>query len=86
VFFMDATGQVFHTYSAYARGAEPTLGTYMFLDLTPRGRNETGPNFDFTDWVRHHDRYGAGGFVDPTGRYVSAKGPDSCCDAEEGVS
>jgi predicted dithiol-disulfide oxidoreductase (DUF899 family) len=35
------------------------LGTYVVLDLTPKGRNETGPNFNLTDWVRHHDRYSA---------------------------
>lgn len=57
VFFRDASGAIFHTYSAYARGAEELLGTYMWLDLTPKGRNETGPAFDLTDWVRHHDRY-----------------------------
>ena len=57
VFFRDASGAIFHTYSAYARGAEELLGTYMWLDLTPKGRNETGPAFDLTDWVKHHDRY-----------------------------
>jgi len=79
VFFKDETGAVFHTYSTYARGGEWGLGAYRFLDLTPKGRNETGPNHALTDWVRHHDRYGAGGFVDPTGRYVPAKSADSCC-------
>ena len=29
----------------------------MILDLTPKGRNETGPNRNLTDWVRHHDQY-----------------------------
>lgn len=57
VFYKDAAGDIFHTYSAYARGAEALLGTYMFLELTPKGRNETGPAFNLTDWVRHHDRY-----------------------------
>jgi predicted dithiol-disulfide oxidoreductase (DUF899 family) len=57
VFYRDAAGEVFHTYSSYARGLEELLGTYMWLDLTPKGRNETGPSFDLTDWVRHHDRY-----------------------------
>ena len=57
VFFRDASGEIFHTYSGFARGAEELLGTYMWLDLTPKGRNETGPAFDLTDWVRHHDRY-----------------------------
>ncbi|HEY1461971.1 MAG TPA: thioredoxin family protein [Terriglobales bacterium] len=69
VFYKDANGDIFHTYSQYSRGGEAALGTYHFLDLTPKGRNETGPGFNLTDWVRHHDRYGSGGLVQPTGRY-----------------
>ncbi len=69
VFYKDSNGDIFHTYSQYARGGEGALGTYFFLDLTPMGRNENGPGFNLTDWVRHHDRYGAGGLVQPTGRY-----------------
>jgi len=57
VFIKDDTGAIFHTYSAYARGDERDLGAYMFLDLTPRGRQENGPNFNLTDWVRRHDKY-----------------------------
>ena len=57
VFLKDESGAIFHTYSAYARGDERGLGAYMFLDLTPKGRNETGPNFNLTDWVRRHDEY-----------------------------
>ncbi len=58
VFYKDATGDIFHTYSTYARGAEELLGTYMVLDLTPKGRNENGPNHNLMDWVRRHDEYG----------------------------
>lgn len=72
VFYRDDAGAIFHTYSNYGRGAEEILGTYMVLDLTPKGRNETGPNRDLTDWVRHHDRYDAAGVVEPTGRYRAA--------------
>jgi predicted dithiol-disulfide oxidoreductase (DUF899 family) len=32
---------------------------YMYLDLTPKGRNETGPRFNLMDWVLHHDNYDA---------------------------
>jgi len=53
VFYKDETGNIFHTYSSYARGAEELLTTYMVLDLTPKGRNETG----VMDWVRRHDEY-----------------------------
>jgi predicted dithiol-disulfide oxidoreductase (DUF899 family) len=74
VFYKDDTGDVFHTYSSYGRGGDLMLGTYNILDLMPKGRNETGPNHNLTDWVRHHDRYDEGGFVAPTGRYVPASG------------
>jgi predicted dithiol-disulfide oxidoreductase (DUF899 family) len=57
VFFKDAAGQVFHTYSTYGRGGDLLLGAYNFLDLTPKGRNETGPSHDLTDWVQRHDEY-----------------------------
>jgi predicted dithiol-disulfide oxidoreductase (DUF899 family) len=74
VFYKDSEGDIFHTYSSYARGGDLMLGTYNILDLMPKGRNETGPNHNLTDWVRHHDRYDDGGFVDPTGRYVVETG------------
>ncbi|HUL08271.1 MAG TPA: thioredoxin family protein [Candidatus Acidoferrum sp.] len=57
VFAKDSSGAVFHTYSAFARGAEPLLGGYFFLDLVPKGRDEAGLPFTMA-WVRHHDRYG----------------------------
>lgn len=53
VFYKDANGDVFHTYSSYGRGGEEVLGAYMLLDITPVGRNESGP----MDWVRRHDEY-----------------------------
>lgn len=58
VFYKDENGDIYHTYSAYARGGEALIGAYSYLDLTPKGRNETGPNHDLRDWVRHHDKYG----------------------------
>jgi predicted dithiol-disulfide oxidoreductase (DUF899 family) len=72
VFYKDDSGKVFHTYSSYARGGEELLGSYSLIDLTPKGRQENGPTFTLGDWVRHHDRYQASGFVDPTGRYREA--------------
>jgi predicted dithiol-disulfide oxidoreductase (DUF899 family) len=53
IFTKDETGQVFHTYSSYARGGELLLGALNWLDLTPKGRNETGT----MSWVRLHDEY-----------------------------
>jgi predicted dithiol-disulfide oxidoreductase (DUF899 family) len=57
VFVKDEAGDVFHTYSSYGRGGEELITTYMVLDLTPKGRNETGPRHNLTDWVRRHDEY-----------------------------
>lgn len=57
VFYKDENGDIFHTYSSYARGGEAQLITYSYLDIAPKGRNETGPHHDLTDWVKHHDRY-----------------------------
>ena len=55
VFYKNEKGDVFHTYSTYARGLDILVGTYNFLDLVPKGRDE---NPDSTmDWVRRHDRY-----------------------------
>ena len=69
--FLRRGGDVFHTYSAYARGLDPLLGTYHYLDLTPFGRGEGWggmPNLDGQGqaWLRHHDKYGSGD-------------SDSCC-------
>jgi predicted dithiol-disulfide oxidoreductase (DUF899 family) len=57
VFYKDAAGAVFHTYSSYARGVEMLANTYNFLDIAPKGRDEARFEFPMA-WVRHHDRYG----------------------------
>ena len=53
VFFRDPDGNVFHTYSAYARGIDLVNTAYNYLDLVPKGRDENSP----LDWIRHHDKY-----------------------------
>src|SRR5438128_1234864 len=40
VFYKDEHGDVFHTYSAYARGLDLLVGAYNYLDLAPKGRDE----------------------------------------------
>jgi predicted dithiol-disulfide oxidoreductase (DUF899 family) len=57
VFVRDADGKIYHTYSCFGRGDETALTTYAYLDLTPKGRNETGPTFSLMDWVKRHDQY-----------------------------
>jgi predicted dithiol-disulfide oxidoreductase (DUF899 family) len=53
VFAKDEAGEVFHTYSTYARGLEELVGSLMILDRAPKGRNETTT----MNWVRRHDEY-----------------------------
>jgi len=88
VFCQDAGGDVFHTYSSYGRGLEQLVGTYMILDLVPKGRDEDKLGFTM-EWVRHHDRYGTDEFADPTKPYWPAtESPSSttcsCGSAETG--
>ena len=56
VFYRDARGAVYHTYSCYARGIDMMNTAYHYLDLVPKGRDEEGLAFT-QDWVRYHDRY-----------------------------
>jgi predicted dithiol-disulfide oxidoreductase (DUF899 family) len=56
VFYRDAKGGIFHTYSAYARGLDILIGAYNFLDLTPKGRHEDALPWTMA-WVRRHDEY-----------------------------
>jgi predicted dithiol-disulfide oxidoreductase (DUF899 family) len=56
VFYKDAEGKVFHTYSTYSRGIDIVNGAYHFIDMTPKGRDEgDAPQH----WVRPHDEYPA---------------------------
>ena len=85
VFAKAATGEVFHTYSTYARGLDILMGTYNLLDLVPKGRDEDRLAFTMS-WVRHHDRYAEGYFVDPAKRYEQPKSTVSSCCSGEGSS
>jgi predicted dithiol-disulfide oxidoreductase (DUF899 family) len=58
VFARDEAGNVFHTYSCYARGLDMLNGAYHLLDLVPKGRDEAGLSYPMA-WVRRHDRYGS---------------------------
>lgn len=82
--FLRIGDDVFHTYSAYARGLEPLLTTCHLLDLTAYGRQEEWEDspkgwpqtsIKNGDWLRHHDKYGE-----------PQQGVDSCCHRKEGQS
>jgi predicted dithiol-disulfide oxidoreductase (DUF899 family) len=77
VFYKDAAGNMFHTYSSYGRGLDILIGAYNFLDLAPKGRDEDGLAWSMA-WVRHHDRYD-GAAVDSAATYIEPK-TTSCCD------
>lgn len=80
-FACNAAGEVFHTYSTYSRGLDPLVGTYQWLDLAPRGRDEDGLEHPMA-WVRHRDRYDQEYRVDATQPYTPPVGAISrprCC-------
>lgn len=81
VFYKNADGEVFHTYSTYARGLDIFVPTYNLLDHTPKGRDEDGLAFSMA-WVRHHDRYD-NYVLDAKKLYVQPEKVESAC-CEEG--
>jgi predicted dithiol-disulfide oxidoreductase (DUF899 family) len=58
VFYKDADGALFHTYSTYARGLDPINAAYQLLDLAPKGRDEAGLPQPMA-WLKLHDLYQA---------------------------
>ncbi len=56
VFSKDKNGNIYHTYSSYARGLDMFIGTYNLLDLVPKGRDEAELSYTM-EWIRHHDKY-----------------------------
>ncbi|MBM9507345.1 DUF899 domain-containing protein [Actinacidiphila acididurans] len=61
--FLRKGGRIFHTYSSYGRGIDLLNGTYNWLDLTARGRQESWEqparesNVPAMSWLRRHDAY-----------------------------
>jgi len=60
VFYRDANGAVFHTYSCYARGLDILNTAYNYLDLVPKGRDEAELPYTMA-WVRIRDEYASAG-------------------------
>jgi predicted dithiol-disulfide oxidoreductase (DUF899 family) len=77
VFTKDEDGNIFHTYSTYARGLDPLMTVYNLLDLTPKGRDEAAFKHPF-EWLRLHDSYTESYFgSQPTQHQAAATA--SCC-------
>jgi predicted dithiol-disulfide oxidoreductase (DUF899 family) len=70
VFYKDATGAIFHTYSAYACGLDILVGAYNFLDLTPKGRDEDALPWTMARVWRHDE-------------YEDAKRAGACCGSHD---
>ena len=56
VFYQGEDGNIYHTYSAYARGIDILNTAYHYLDLVPKGRDEAGLEFSMA-WVLFPDQY-----------------------------
>ena len=56
VFCKTEEGEVFHTYSCYARGLDMLNSAYHYMDLAPKGRDENELPFTMA-WLRRHDQY-----------------------------
>ena len=55
-FYRNEAGDIFHTYSCFARGLDMMNAAYHYLDLTPLGRHEEGLPYPM-DWLRLRDQY-----------------------------
>lgn len=55
-FYKNAVGEVFHTYSCYARGLDILNGAYHYLDIAPKGRDEDALPWPMA-WLRRKDQY-----------------------------
>jgi predicted dithiol-disulfide oxidoreductase (DUF899 family) len=64
VFYKDEDATIYHTYSSYGRGGEMYWAVYGWLDVVPKGRNET-KHGNLMDWVKRHDRYETDGRTRP---------------------
>jgi predicted dithiol-disulfide oxidoreductase (DUF899 family) len=54
--FVVRDGEVFHTYSCYARGLDAFNSAYQLLDLTAKGRDEDDLEYTMA-WLHRHDAY-----------------------------
>ena len=55
-FIKDEDGNIFHTYSSFGRGLDGMINAYNWLDIAPKGRDESNMMPPMA-WVRHHDKY-----------------------------
>jgi len=68
VLFRDEAGNIFHTYSCFARGLDMMNAAYHYLDLTPMGRHEEGLPYPM-DRLRLRDQYQPASAPPPAARH-----------------
>jgi len=56
VFYKNEQGEVFHTYSCFARGLDMLNGAYHYMDLVPKGRDEDDLPYTMS-WLHRRDQY-----------------------------
>ena len=56
VFVRGEDDHIYHTYSTYARGLDMLNGAYHYLDILPKGRDESELPWTMA-WLRRHDQY-----------------------------
>lgn len=54
IFHRPDPGTIVHTYSTYGRGLDMLNAAYHYMDLLPKGRDESAGNMA---WLRRHDSY-----------------------------
>jgi predicted dithiol-disulfide oxidoreductase (DUF899 family) len=52
--FLKEDGRIYHTYSTYERGLDMLNVAYHYMDLVPKGRDETGGTMS---WLHRRDEY-----------------------------
>ena len=82
VFYKNQNGEISHTYSSYGRGLDILMGTYNYLDIVPKGRDEDSLSHTM-EWVRYHDRYDEGQFVNLNRRDGTVKESKKVTDPED---
>ncbi|MFT4519498.1 MAG: putative dithiol-disulfide oxidoreductase (DUF899 family) [Halioglobus sp.] len=58
IFYRDEAGDIYYTYSCYARGQDMLNGSYHHMDLIPKGRDEAGLPHTMA-WLKRRDQYGS---------------------------
>lgn len=68
VFYKEDNGDIYHTYSTFARGGEFQAVALRYFEIAPLGRSP----LSLEQWIRRHDSY------------TTPKAASSCCSSKQG--